>query len=90
MKSQRSVEPVKKPSSTPEATGINITLGILLVPSVTIVLVCLLFNSSLSVLTIVAVTTILVTLILVVGGAPDLLPSVLRVILHEMNRVLRW
>ena len=67
----------------------NKLLGSLLILAVTIILLTLLLAGNPPLLTIIAVTVILVTLILVLGGKPELLPRVLRVILSETRRILR-
>ncbi len=67
----------------------NKLLGSLLILAVTSVLLTLLVAGSPPLLAIIAVTIVLVTMILVLGGAPELLPRVLRVILSEMRRFAR-
>jgi hypothetical protein len=67
----------------------NKALGSLLILAVTAVLLSLLFAGHLPFLAIVAVTIVLVTMILVIGGAPELLPCVLRIMLSEMRRMIR-
>ncbi len=64
------------------------TLGVLLILSVTAVLLSLLFTGNQPLLVILAVMIVLIAMILVIGGAPGLLPSVLKIVLVEIRRIL--
>jgi hypothetical protein len=65
------------------------TLGTLLVLAVTVVLLSLLFTGNQGLMDTLSVTIILVTMILVIGGASNQLPGVLRIILSEIRRIIR-
>ena len=66
----------------------NKTVGVVLILSVTAVLLSLLLTGNQPLLATLAVTIVLIVLILVIGGASDLLPSVLGIILSEIRRIL--
>jgi len=67
----------------------NKTLGIFLIIAVTLVLLALVFIGQVTLYGTLTILIVLVVLILVIGGASELLPSVLKTILSGLERILR-